>query len=275
MYRVDIFKSIVIYVLIGLTLVICVFPYFWLIETAFKTRVDAFAVPPVWIFKPTLAHFQEAFLNKGFSLYFMNSLIIAGLSTLIVMVFALPAAYAFSRFKMFASEHLFFYTLVSYMAPPIIFCLPLYLLFSKFHAIDTLQAIILGHTEFNLGYAIWLMRGFFEDVPRELDKAALVDGCTQFEAFYHVILPVAMPGIVVTCLFCFISSWNEFLYALTLTGHTSRTLPVAILGLVTPLGTNWGQIASVSVVITAPVCIITFLLQRYIVRGLTLGAVKG
>jgi len=275
MPQAKIIKKGFIYGLIGLLVGIFVFPYFWLLCTAFKTRKDMFAVPPHWIFNPTLTHFYEAFFRKGFTLYFWNSLISATVSTLIVVAVALPAAYAFARFKIIGGKALFMYILTSYMAPPIVFCVPLYILFSNLNVINTLPALILGHVEYNLGYAIWVMTGFFEDIPRDLDEAALVDGCTWFQAFYKVILPVAKTSIATTFIFCFIFSWNEFLYALTLTGHTSRTLPVAIVGLVTPLGTYWGQIASIATVITVPVIILTFLLHKYVVRGLTLGAVKG
>ena len=234
-----------------------------------------FAVPPVWTFKPTLSNFQEAFLEKGFLKFLLNSSIFAAASTAASMLIGVPAAYALTRFKIRGQSSLFIYILSTDMAPPIVFAVPLYLMFSKFSMIDSYPALISAHILWSLAFVIWMMKGFFEEVPREIDEAAQVDGCSVFQAFFRVLLPVAAPGAAATAIFALTFSWNEFVYALTLTGRSTRTLPVAIPGLVTPLGTLWGQIAAISFVITIPVVVFTFVMQKYMVRGLTFGAVKG
>jgi len=250
-------------------------PYFWMILTSFKTRVDLLSTTPKWIFKPTFANYVDAFIGKGFLKYFYNSIIVSLSALALALFVGVPCAYAISRFDFGGKGHFFFFILTTRMAPAVAFALPMYIIFSKLGILGTHIATILAHTTITLSFVVWIMKSFFDDIPVELDQAALTDGYTQFGAFWHVVLPMVAPGIVATSLFSFIFSWNEFLFALILGGKASRTLPAAIPGLVTPHGTLWGQVAAAGTIITIPVIIMAFVLQKYLVRGLSFGAVKG
>ncbi|MEM9494268.1 MAG: carbohydrate ABC transporter permease, partial [Myxococcota bacterium] len=172
-------------------------------------------------------------------------------------------------------EDLFFFFLTTRMAPAISIVVPMFLLFNFMNILDTRLAVVLAHSTFNLSLVVWMMRGFFADIPPEIDEAALLDGRSRAGAFFFVILPLAGPGLAATAVLCFILSWNEFLYAFVLAAFESRTLTVGVPGLVTPHGTLWGQVAAVAVVATVPIIVFTALVQRHLVRGLTFGAVKG
>ena len=249
-------------------------PYFWMILSSLKTRVDLLSTTPKWIFKPTLENFPKVFIEREFLKYFVNSLIISVSSLTISLIIGIPCAYAISRFDFQAKGHFFFYILSTRMAPPVAFALPMYILFSKFGILGTHLAVILAHTTITLSFIIWIMKGFFDDIPIELEQAAMTDGYTIFGAFRNVILPIVKPGIVATSLFSFIFSWNEFLFALVLGGSASRTLPAAFPGLVTPHGTFWAQLSAAGTVVTIPIIILAFILQKHLVRGLSFGAVK-
>ncbi len=261
--------------LIVVVLVIVLTPYLWLVMTSFKTRLDALADAPVWLFTPTLEHYPKVFLDKDYLPLVFNSLIVASSVTALSLLIGVPGAYVFARHDFPGKEDLFFFFLTTRMAPPISVVVPMFLLFGYVGLIDSRIALILAHSTFNLSLVVWMMRGFFEDIPREIDEAAQMDGHTRAGTFIWVLLPVAAPGIAATAVLCFILSWNEFLYALILVSFESRTLTVGIPGLVTPHGTLWGQVAAVAVVATLPIIAFTFMVQRHLVRGLTFGAVKG
>ena len=256
-------------------LVIALTPYVWLFMTSIKSRLDALADTPVWLFTPTFEHYPKVFLDKGYLPMVFNSLIVAGTVTVLSLAVGVPGAYVFARHRFPGKEDLFFFFLTTRMAPPISVVVPMFLLFSYVGLVDTRTSVILAHSTFNLSLVVWMMRGFFEDIPREIDEAAQMDGHTKAGMFFRVLLPIAAPGIAATAVLCFILSWNEFLYALILVAFESRTLTVGIPGLVTPHGTLWGQVAAVAIVATLPIIVFTFLVQRHLVRGLTFGAVKG
>ena len=256
-------------------LVIALTPYLWLLLTSFKSRLDALADAPVWLFTPTLEHYPKVFLEKDYLPLVVNSLIVSGVATALSLLVGVPAAYVFARHDFAGKEDLFFFFLTTRMAPPISVVVPMFLFFGFVGLIDTRTSLILAHSTFNLSLVVWMMRGFFADIPREIDEAAQMDGHTRAGMFLRVLLPLAAPGMAATAVLCFILSWNEFLYALILVAFESRTLTVGIPGLVTPHGTLWGQVAAVAVVATLPIIVFTFLVQRHLVRGLTFGAVKG
>jgi multiple sugar transport system permease protein len=193
---------------------------------------------------------------------------------MIVMAIGVPCAYAFSRFKLKGDTLSFFSFLLSRMTPIIVVAVPIYLMMRTYHLLGTRLAVILCHTIYNLSYVIWMMKGFFDVVPRDLDEAALIDGNGFFGAFWRVSLPLTAPGLASTAIFCMVMSWNEFLYAFIFSSRTSQTLAVAVPALVTPRGTFWGQIAAVATVTTVPVLVFSFTIQKYMVKGLTMGAVK-
>jgi multiple sugar transport system permease protein len=256
-------------------IVVGLLPYVWLLLTSVKSRVDALADVPRWWFAPTLQHYPEVFLHKDYLPLVWNSVIVAIGSTVLSLFLGVPAAYAFARLSFKGKEDLFFFFLTTRMAPAISIVVPMFLLFNYLGLADTRTAVILAHSTFNLSLVVWMMRGFFADIPAEIDDAAMLDGHTRAGAFFRVILPLTAPGIVATSVLCFILSWNEFLYAFILAAFESRTLTVGIPGLVTPHGTLWGQVAAVAVVATVPILIFTALVQKHLVRGLTFGAVKG
>jgi multiple sugar transport system permease protein len=264
-----------VYVALGVLVVINVAPWLWMWMAAFKTRAQVLSPNPQWLFSPTFENFPEVLLRQGFLDFLRNSLIVAVGTLALCLLVGVPAAYAFSRFRIPGGKHLFFFILSTRMAPPVVIALPLYLLFSNLGILATHGAVILAHTTFTLAFVVWMMKGFFDEMPTAIEAAAMTDGYTRFQAFRKVILPVAKPGIVATSTFAFLFSWNEFLLSLVLAGQGARTLPAAFPGLVTPHGTYWGQVAAAGAVVTIPVLILVFLLQRHLVRGLSFGAVTG
>jgi multiple sugar transport system permease protein len=260
--------------LLVLVAVLVQLPFVWLLMTAFKERTDILSPTPTLLFEPTWGNFLQAFVAGKFDVFLKNSLIVASCSVLLCMAIGLPAAYAFSRFRVFGGKHLFFYVLTTRMAPGIAIVLPLYMFFQTIGILGTVWAVTIAHATFNLALVIYLMRNFFDDVPKELDEAALLDGATEWHIFSKVVLPLARPGIAVTMVLAFLFSWNEFLFAMIIGGTEAQTLPAGFPGLVTPLGTYWGQLAAVSVVVSAPVLVLVWSIQRHLARGLTLGAVR-
>ena len=259
---------------IWLVTAVALTPFLWLIATAFKQRTDVMSPTPKILFSPTLSNFHEAFVVGTFATNLLNSLVTASASTLLCLVLGLPAAYAFSRFRVYGEKHVYFYVLTTRMAPGIALVLPLYMFFQSIGLLGTLAAVTVAQTTFNLALVIYLMRNFFNDIPRELDEAALTEGATEWQVFRRIILPLARPGIAVTAMISFLFAWNEFLFAFMIGGTGAQTLPAAFPSLVTPHGTYWGQLAAASVVVSIPVLIMIWFIQRHLTRGLTFGAVK-
>ncbi len=266
--------TMLIYLFLTVYIVITLTPYLWLVLTSFKTRVDAFAVPPKWIFQPIFYNYVQAFIDKGFILNLRNSIIITSVSTALSLVIGLPSAYAFSRFPIKGDRVLLYYLLGTRFTPIVVLCLPLYLIMAKLGLTDNYLGVIIAHITFNLPFVVWMMKGFFDMVPREIDEAAVVDGCGWFYIFTRMAIPLAGSGLAATAVFCAVNSWNEFMMALILTGHKTATMPVAVPGLLTPQGTIWGQIAAVGTVITIPVLVFAILVQKHMIKGMTMGAVK-
>ena len=260
----------------GLTifLFIVLMPYIWLILTSFKTRVDAFAIPPKIFFKGTLSNYYEAFITKGMLHNLINSIIVMIATVAISMILGLPSAYAFSRFPSRGDRLLSNYLLGTRFTPVVVLALPLYLMMSRMGLLNTYVGIIIAHVAFNLPFVVWMMRGFYDAIPKEIDEAARVDGLGWFHIFLSIDTPLARSGVAATAVFCAINSWNEFLMALILTGRNTTTMPVAIPGLLTPQGTIWGQISAVGTVITIPVLVFAILVQKHMISGMTMGAVK-
>lgn len=262
---------------IGFALIIVlaeVIPFFWVILTSFKDKSEIFKIPPRLFFNPTLSNYISTFVDGQYGGYLMNSLIIDLTAVAIGVVIGTFAAYAFSRFEIYGAKHIFFYMLTTRMCPPIVIALPLFLMYSRLGLRDTRIGLVLIHTVINLALVTWLMKGFFDEIPTEIDQAAMLDGYGEWSIFWKFIFPIARPGIAVSAVFSAIFSWNEFLYALILTQSSAATLPVGIPQLITSRGIVWGQIAAVSVVMTIPIFIFTMFFQKYLVRGLTFGAVK-
>jgi multiple sugar transport system permease protein len=271
--------SIIKYALVGVSVVAALLPVYWMMTISLKREVDQFAVPPRWfVFRPTLAHYADAFFARSFASYLVTSAIVAVLSTLSAMLIGTLAAYALSRFRWphQLDTRLALWILSTRVFPPIVTIIPLFLMMRDVRLLNTKASLIIVYTAFNLPFVVWMMRGFFNEIPRELEEAALVDGDSRLGALVRVILPLVAPGLAATAVFCLIISWNEFLFALALTQtDAAMTLPVGIAGRVTQYEIKWGVMSAAGVVAMMPILLFAMAVQRYLVRGLSLGAVKG
>lgn len=266
---------LVVYGLVILAVLLSIAPIVYLVITSFKEPELTFAIPPVWNFKPTLQNYREVLSSTDFGKYFMNSIIVALATTGIALLLGTFAAYGFSRFRFRGNFWLRMSALIPQMLPPIAIVVPLYVLFSNLDWIDTRQSLVISYLTFTIPLSIWMMVGFFDDVPIELEEAAVIDGCSRFGALLRVSLPLAVPGMAATFILAFLYCWNEFLYAVILTGREARTLPVIITSFMTNKAVLWGRIAASGSLVLIPVLIFALLAQRYLVRGLARGAVKG
>jgi len=254
-------------------------PVYWMLTISLKTEVDQFASPPPWfIFTPTLEHYYDAFVSRGFGQYLLTSAIVAVTSTACALIIGTLAAYALARFELpwQLNKQLSLWILSTRMFPAIVTAVPLFLMMRDLRLLNTQASLIIVYTAFNLPFVIWMMRGFFADLPRDLEEAALVDGDSRIGALVRVVLPLVAPGLAATAVFCLIVSWNEFLFALVLTQtDASMTLPVGIAGRVTQYEIKWGVMSAAASVAIIPILVFALALQRYLVRGLSMGAVKG
>ena len=260
------------YLLLAAILLPFLFPLAWMFLSSLKTQVENTAFPPVWIFRPTLENYREVFIRNPFFTFTINSLAVAAGSTGLALVLGLPGAYAVARFR---RTGIALAILTARMAPGIAYLIPWFILFTKAKMIDTYTALILTHLIVALPLVLWVMIGFFEDVPGELIEAARIDGCSNFSAFLRVALPLVKPGIVATAILAFIFSWNNFLFSLIIAGFKTRTLPIAVYSFLSYEEINWGGLTAAATIITLPVLILSLFIQKHIVRGLTLGALKG
>jgi multiple sugar transport system permease protein len=239
-----------------------------------KPEALMFARPPVWSFTPTLEHLRYV-IAEGFGWSLARSLAVAGLSTALIVVIGTPAAYAFARFPIWRRDDLLLFVLATRLAPPVALVIPFYLIYAKVGLLDTYAGLILAYLTFNLSFYVWVLWSFCRDLPVELEEAARADGYSRGRVLLHVVLPLLRPGIIATSVLCFIFAWNEFLYAFMLGGKAMETLPVAVPKLITSQGVKWGELSVVGIAALVPILAVVFVLQRHIVRGLTMGAVKG
>ncbi|MEN6298379.1 MAG: carbohydrate ABC transporter permease [Anaerolineaceae bacterium] len=272
------------YGIIVIVLLWTVFPIAWMIVTSLKMPNDIMVSPPRFVFKPTIDNYIYAFQKENFALFIKNTLLVSVVSTIIVIVLASLASYSFARYNVGGGSVLFF-ILTTKMMPAIAVVLPYFIIFREIGnspigellgiGLDKPGALIISYTIFNLPFAIWLMVSFFQDIPRELEDSARLDGYSRMNVFYRVVLPLAMPGIAVTAIFCLIFSWNEFLFAYILTRDAARTITVGVESFFTLRGILWGPVAAAATISVLPMLVFVLVLQRYMVRGLTFGAVRG
>jgi len=267
-------QVVFVYLAIAILLMFTLFPVYWMFIGAIKQRGEFYTSPPV--FFPKVADWQNftRALQRGGAKGIKDSLIVAGVSAGLSIFLGSLAAYSIARYKT-GGDNLSFWILSIRMAPPIAGIIPIFIIMRYLGLLDTYPALILAYCLFNLPFAVWLIKGFFEDIPSDVEGAALVDGFNRLQVFWRIALPLAVPGLIVTGLFCFIFSWNEFLFSLVLTRSKVTTLPVIISGMVGGHEIMWGEISALSVLTSAPVVILALLLQRYLVRGLTFGAMRG
>lgn len=254
--------------------ILFVFPVFWVFLMSLKNSVDSFAIPPKLIFKPVLENFIKVFQNNFFVENYKNSFLLAISSTVLSLLIGIPAAYAITRFRFRGRELLSFWILVTRMAPASALVVAFFMILNRLRLIDTFVGLNLVYMSFNIGYIIWMVRGFILSVPIECEEAATVDGCNPYGIFWNITLPMCIPGIVSVGIQAFIFAWNEFLYALILTRTNWKTAPIAVLSYITSEGIMWGELAAASILIVLPVLVLAICIQKYIVSGLTMGAVK-
>ena len=257
-----------------LLLVVFLFPIYWLFMIAFKTPEEIFSSPPAWY--PAAIQFDNfrVLFKDGDAETVFNSLFIAGSSTLLAMFFGTIAAYSLARFRT-GGENLAVWIISQRMIPPIAIVFPLFLLYVYLGWVDTYHGLILLYTAFNLPYVIWMMRGYIEDVPLELEESALVDGCTRWGALLKVVFPMVRNGLFATAVFTFVFAWNDFIFALVMTRSEVTTYPVQVTHYFGAQSNFWAKIAAMSVLGAAPIFLAVAFMQRYLVRGISLGAVKG
>jgi multiple sugar transport system permease protein len=247
--------------------------FLWMLSLAFKTEVDNTAYPPVFIpTEFTLKNFFEVFRASPFALYFWNSIVVSGSATLIALAIGIPAGYGIARV---GAQKLAVLILIARITPHLSFLIPLFIMFQMLGLIGTLWPMVITHLVITVPIVVWVMIGFFESLPPDMEEAASIDGCTLWQAFLYVALPLARPGIVVATLLAFIFSWNNFLFGAVLAGRATRTLPVAVYNVLTFEQIAWGPLAAAALIVTLPVLVITIFIQREIVAGLTAGGVKG
>lgn len=266
-------KIVSLWILAGLY----IFPMIWTLMTSLKTRVDALSYPPKFFFIPDLVNYLEVWHESDFLKYCWNSVIIAVSATVIGLVLGTPAAYVLSRrrYNPKGSKTMLMAILSTRVVPQITFMIPFFIFFRNLRLIDTHIAVVIMHLTIILGFGIWMMRSYFLDIPYDLEESALIDGCGYFGAFARIILPLAAPGLATTAIFSFNYSWNEFLYALILTGLNTKTVPLGVYNWVGYEEINWGGLTATAVLALVPILTFYGFVQRGLVRGLTMGAVKG
>lgn len=260
------------YVLVCLILFLVVFPFLWMVLSSFKTQSQMLNVEYLFRFEPTLLNYSDIFSSYDFFQPIVNSLIIALFSTMFSLILGLPASYGIARFAM---EKVSMLILVARMIPYITFLVPWFVIFTYLGIIDTYIGLVLAHMVVGLPFVVWTMVPFFESLPKELEEAAFIDGSSRINSFLKIVLPLSGPGIVTASILSFIFSWNNFMFGIVLTGRYTKTLPIAIYSFISYADINWGGLMAGSVVVTIPIIVISLFLQKYIIRGLAAGAIKG
>ena len=269
-------RNIVLLAIAVLMMLVWTFPVLWGLLTSLKSEKDVLAYPPSVIFEPTLRNYADVFKgSQSIVPNLISSVIVSGLTTLLTMIFAIPAAYALSRLDLPFKKGAGFYVLATQMLPPVGLVIPYFLILRRIGWTDTYQGLVVVYLTFALPFAIWLLVSYFEEIPREMEEAALLDRAGRWRALWHVILPQAKGGIAVTVIFVFLNSWNEFLFAVVLGGNNVRPVTVARFNFISLEQTQWARLAAAAMAGMAPVIILGLIAQKHIVKGLTVGAVKG
>jgi multiple sugar transport system permease protein len=261
--------------LLGTYLLIVLFPIYWIVVSSFKYPVDTLAVPPLFLFTPTLDAYLNVFAFNFYARYFLNSVIVAVGTTVIALAFGSLAAYALDRLRFRFSDLIAYILLTTRMIFPIVYAIPLFRLMQSVGLLESQIGLIIAYTTFSLPYAVWIMQGFFNGIPTDLDDAAMIDGCSRFGAFWRVILPITAPGLAAASIFVLMLAWNEFLFALVLAGAgQAKTLPVAAAQLIGQREIQWNELCAVATATIVPMIFFFILVQKHLIRGMIAGAVK-
>ncbi len=261
------------YVVLILFSLMIALPVLWTLRTSFVNEVDAYAMPPRLFPSFTFDNYRELFGNDGFGDFLINSLIISLASTALAVPIASLGGYAFARYKA-GGNILRFTVLATQMLPGVVLILPLFIVMSRLHLSDTYLGMTIAYLAFNLPFLIWIMTGFFASIPKDLDDAAAMDGLTPVQSFFRIILPIALPGIMATAVLSFIFSWNEFLFAIVLSGRTTMPIPVRLAAMKTRQGIQIAKLSAGTIIAIMPMVFISGFVKRYLISGLSLGAIK-
>jgi len=274
--KIDFSRILTLYLPLFLLLLFALFPYIWTILSSIKPESELFTKQFYYLPKsPTFQNYISLFKLTNFSKYLSNSLIVAISTVVVAIIISTLAAYAFARFSFPMKNILLLVVLITTMFPKVLLIIPLFKIFSFLKIMNTYMALILAHSTFAIPFSVWMLTGYLEMIPKELDEAAWVDGCTKSQALFRVILPVMAPGLAATIVYIFIQSWNDYLYAVMFTSDlTVRTLPVGLKMFVGKFEVNWGWLTAGGVVTSVPIVLFFFLVQKHLVKGLTAGAIK-
>jgi multiple sugar transport system permease protein len=270
------FGRITTYVFVVLFLIWTLVPLAWMLLASLRTQASMFTMPPQIFVMPDFSAYAFMFFGGGgFGRYLVNSLIASIASSVISLGLGSLGGYALARVNWRFKSDISFWIISTRMAPIAAVIVPLYLMFRQLHLLDSLVGLIVAYCTFNLPFAIWLMQAFFSDVPREIEESARIDGCSTFGLFWRISLPLVTPGIVATGVLCLVFAWNDFAFATTFSGHDTQTIPVAASQLITQQGVVWGQLMATGIVILMPMLVVGIAIRRWLVRGLTMGAMGG
>jgi multiple sugar transport system permease protein len=273
--RRSLLKHTLLYCLLAVVLAWTLTPLFWMVLSSFKGPSAITASTPQLFFEPTLENYSGILAGAGNLLgNVKNSLIATGAATVISVVLGSLGGYGLARSRMRGKHHLSFWIISTRMAPIAAVIVPLYILFLNLNLLDTLPGLTLAYLTFNLPFAIWIMSAFFADLPPALEEAAKIDGASRFRAFWNIALPLVKPGIATTSILCFLFAWNDYAFARTFSGPNSQTIPIAAARLVTQTGVDWGVLTAIGTIVVLPMIIAGLVVRRYLVAGLTLGAVR-
>ena len=248
-------------------------PFVWILRCSMVSKAQAYMIPPDWSARLTLENYVTVMRSNHFGKYFLNSLLVGVVSTLLSILFGALASYWITRISS-RPNPVKITILCTQMIPPVVLVIPLAIMINRLRLGDTYIALIVSYLTFNLPYVIWQLISFFQSIPKDLDEAAAVDGCTRMQAYYRIVLPLARPGLIASGVYCFIVSWNEFMFANNFAGLSTRTVPVAIAALETQDGLQVAEMCASCIVAILPVVFLSVFIKKYLVNGLTFGAVK-
>ena len=269
-----IIEKIIVYILAIMAIIITIFPIYWVFTISIKKQVDAFAMPPKWIFEPVWSNYVKIWETAGFSEAFRNSLIIVLIGMALALVISIPSAYAMNRIR-FKGKRLFsIWLLIAYMFPEFLFIIPMYILWQRIGLYDTHFGVAIVYQVVQVPFCIWLLQGFFKEIPKELEDAARIDGCTRLQTLFKIYMPLAAPGISACAILCGMWIWNEMPITLALTFSDAKTVTIAAAGFRGYGSIDWGSMSAASMVSIIPMMFFTAFAQKHIVQGLTLGSVK-
>lgn len=272
-------QTVAAYIVVSLASLAAIFPVYWMVATSLKTRWDSFRLPPKWLFIPTFENYVSVLTGEGWNaspmgLLLKHSLIISVSATILALLAGSATAYSLARFPLTpGANHFAGWVLSTRVLPPVVVALPIFAMMQRLGLVDTYPGLIIPYAAFNLPFVVWMLKGFFEGIPEDLEHSAMVDGATRWQAFRMISLPLVAPGIAATAVLIWTLSWNEFLFALLLT-RSLKTAPVSVTEFVTMYGIEWGQLTATASLMALPPLILTMLVQKHLVKGLTFGAVK-